>query len=105
MSGGWQSATPPVVTLLVRCGTLAVATPPVGCGTLHDRGHPTRGQPAGRVRHPARVQPACGHPARRVRLCPGPTCTWQPARGVRQSGGVVSRFLVVLSECVPRFVV
>ena len=76
MAGGWQSATPPVATL------------PVGCGTLHARGQPARGQPARRVRHPARVQPARGHPARRVRPCPGPTCTWQPARGLRLSGGV-----------------
>ena len=90
MSGGWQSATPPVATLPVRCGTLPVATLPVGCGTLHARGQPARGQPARRVQHPARVQPARGHSARRVRPCPGPTCTWQPARGVRLSGGVVS---------------
>ena len=61
MSGGWQSATPPVATLPVRCGTLPVATLPVGCSTLH-----------------ARVQPARGQPARPVRPCPGPTCTWQP---------------------------
>ena len=52
----WQSATAPVATLPVRCGTQPVATLPVGCGTLH-----AWGQPARRVRHPARVQPARGN--------------------------------------------
>ena len=74
MSGGWQWATTPVVTLHV------------GCGTLHARGHPARG-----VRHPARGvrQPGRGvrHPARGVwHLARG---VWHPGRGVRWGGVLV----------------